>query len=80
MGPEPDFRWMTKDLREQLGGAIETLTKLRERCELVKNKLLFHLDQGQGLTQEQLVELYADIEKLFPRRVRKSPDNLDAPL
>jgi len=70
MGPEPDFRWMTKDLRE----------KLRERCELVKNKLLFHLDQGQGLTQEQLVELYADIEKLFPRRVRKSPDNLDAPL
>jgi hypothetical protein len=71
---------MSKDLREQLGSAIDTATRLRERVEMVKNKLLFHVDQGDGLTQEQLVEVYAEIAKLFPRRVRKASDSLDVPL
>lgn len=80
MDQEPDFRWVAKDLREQLGSAIDTFTKLRDQCELVRNKLLFHLDQGEGLTQEQLADVYADIARLFPRRVRKTSETLDAQL
>lgn len=75
-----DYQWLARDLREQLGSAIDTVTKLRERVDLMRNKLLFHVDQGQGLTQEQLVEVYAEIAKLFPRRVRKASDSLDVQL
>lgn len=80
MGQEPDYRWMTRDLREQLGSVMDVVSRLRGQCELVRNKLLFHVDQGEGLTQEQLLEVYAEIAKLFPRRVRKTSDSLDAPL
>jgi hypothetical protein len=77
----PDLQWCIRDLREQLGGAVETLTKLRDKCELVKNRLLFFVDQGEGLTQDQLVEVYTEINKLFPKRVRKqSTGTLDAQL
>lgn len=77
---DPDWRAMHSDLREQLGGAIDTLTKLRERVETVQNKLLFLVDQGEGMNQDQLAELYVEIGRLFPRRVRKTlPSPLDAP-
>jgi len=62
--------WLAKDLKEQLGGAIETLTKLRERVANLKIKLVSSLDQGQGLTQDQLADLYDEINRLFPTRVR----------
>ena len=76
----PDWRGMHSDLREQLGGAIDTLTKLRERVEVVQNRLLFLVDQGEGMTQDQVVEVYAEIGRLFPRRVRKTlPSPLDVP-
>lgn len=65
---------MIKDLKEQLGSAIDTLMKLRERVANLKIKLVSSLDQGQGLTQEQLVELYEEINRLFPTRVRTMPD------
>lgn len=62
---------MYKDLKEQLGGAIETLEKLRGRVADLKIKLVANVDQGQGLTQEQLAELYDEINRLFPTRTRK---------
>lgn len=78
--PEPDWQWMYRDLREQLGGAVDTLAKLRERVDSLKIKLVHHVDQGEGLTQEQLVEVYAEFDRLFPRRVRKPTEGLDARL
>lgn len=78
--PEPDWQWMYRDLREQLGGAMDTLTKLRERVDNLKIKLVHHVDQGEGLTGEELSEVYAEIERLFPRRVRRPSEALDAPL
>lgn len=78
--PEPDWQWMYRDLREQLGGAVDTLTKLRERVDSLKIKLVHHVDQGEGLTQEQLAEVYAEFDRLFPRRVRKTSEGLDARL
>lgn len=62
---------MYRDLKDQLGSAIETLEKLRNRVADMKIKLVSHVDQGQGLTQDQLVELYAEVNRLFPTRVRK---------
>ncbi len=74
---QPDYQWMTRDLRDQLEGAIDTLTKLRERVFVMKANLVHHMDQAEGLTHEELVELYAEIERLFPRRVRKTSEGLD---
>jgi hypothetical protein len=71
---------MYRDLREQLGGAVDTLAKLRERVDSLKIKLVHHVDQGEGLTQAQLDEVYAEFDRLFPRRVRKASEGLDARL
>lgn len=80
MKQEPDYQWINRDLKDQLLGAIETLNKLRDRVLSMKATLVHHVDQGEGLTHEELVELYAEIERLFPRRVRSAPKSLDAPL
>lgn len=77
---EVDLQWMNRDLREQVGSAIDMLMKLRARVDLLKMKLVHHVDQGEGLTKDELSEVYVEIEKLFPRRVRSTSDSLDAPL
>lgn len=80
MSENLDWQWMARDLREQLGSAIDMLSSLRGRVDLLKLKLIHHVDQGEGLTQDQLVEVYAEFDRLFPRRVRKSSDSLDVQL
>jgi len=77
---EPDYQRMYKRLREQLVELHDILTKLLARVDTLKIKLVHHVDQGEGLTHEQLVEVYAEFERLFPRRARKSSDSLDVPL
>lgn len=77
MSQEPDYRWMYRDLREQLMDAVETLEKLRERVHRLKATLVHHVDQGEGLTREELAGIYAEIDRLFPRRVRRAPESLD---
>jgi hypothetical protein len=75
----PDHEFLYADLREQLNDAIDTVMKLREQGDLVRNRLLFLVDQGDGLTQDQLLAVYTQIAKLFPRRVRRaSAESLDA--
>jgi hypothetical protein len=63
-----------QDLREQLDGALDTVTKLRAQGSLLGQKLLFWEDQGEGLTQDQLIWFRAEIMKLFPRRARKATE------
>ena len=74
---ELDWREMYRDLRDQLLSAVEALEKLHERVFRLKARLVHHVDQGEGLTHEELVEVYAEIDRLFPRRVRKTPTTLD---
>jgi CRISPR/Cas system CSM-associated protein Csm2 small subunit len=66
-----DCMYKYKDLKEQLGGAIETLEKLRGRVADLKINLVHHVDQGHGLTQDQLVVFYSEINNLFPTKIRK---------
>ena len=80
MNDELYLRWLNRDLRDQLVSSMDTLKLLRERCDQLKIKMVHHLDEGQGLTQIELIEIYAEFERLFPRRVRKPPDSLDVPL
>lgn len=80
MVEEPDWQSKYNKLREQLGEAFDTLTKLLNRVDSMKIKLVHHVDQGEGLTHAELSEVYAEIERLFPRRVRKSSESLDSPL
>lgn len=74
---EADWRWMLREAREQLMSVLDTLDKLYERVSMLKAKLVHHVDQGEGLTQEELVEIYAEIDRLFPRRIRQIPERLD---
>lgn len=74
---EPDWQWMYRDLREQLVGAVETLDKLRSCVDVLKARLVHHVDQGEGLTQEELAGVYAEIDRLFPHRVRKVLEGVD---
>lgn len=75
---ELDFRAIAKDLREQLNSVADTLIKLTDRVNMLKAKLVHHVDQGEGMTHEELVEVYGEIERLFPRRVRKISESLDS--
>ena len=61
-----------KDLKDQLSDAIDTMQRLHERCSNLRIKLLFYVDQGQGLTQQQLAGVHAEIDHLFPRRVKNT--------
>src|SRR4051812_48208213 len=54
-----------KDLREQLGGVVAMVSRLKDRCDALKNRLLFHVDQGEGLTQIQLAEVYTEINRIL---------------
>jgi len=76
---EDNLRYMNSDLKEQLGDAIDTVVRLRERASVLKARLVFYVDQGEGLTQEQLKEVYVEFEKLFPSRRRRKPA-VDTPL
>lgn len=80
MSEELDYLWITSDLQEQLRSSVDMLSVLRGRVDALKLKLVHHVDQGEGMTQDELVEVYAEIERLFPRRVRKSSEGVDAPL
>lgn len=77
---DQNLEWMYQDLKGQLRSAVDMLFVLRGRVDDLKIKLTHHLDQGEGLTHDELSEVCAEIERLFPRRVRKPSDNLDAPL
>lgn len=77
---QEQLEWMYQDLKQQLRSAVDMLFVLRGRVDDLKIKLVHHVDQGEGLTSDELSEVYAEIERLFPRRVRKSSDSLDAPL
>lgn len=70
----PDEDYVLQDLREQLNDAIDTVVKLREQGDLLRNRLLFLVDQGEGLTHDQLVEFHSQIVKMFPRRVRRTSE------
>lgn len=74
---DPDWQWMYQDLREQLYSAVDTLTKLRFRVDALKANLVHHVDQGEGLTKDELAGVYAEIDRLFPRRVRKASEGID---
>lgn len=68
---------LIRDLREQLGSVLDTLVRLRDRVINLKAKLVHHVDQGEGLTHEQLVEVYEELVRLFPSRARKASDDVD---
>ena len=74
---EPDWKWMFQDVCEQLRGAVDTINKLQDRVDALKANLVHHVDQGEGLTKDELAGVYAEIDRLFPRRVRKTADSID---
>ena len=73
----PDWQAMYRDLREQLSSSVDALIVLHERVFTFRARLVHLVDQGEGLTHDQLVEFYNEIERLFPRRVRKTSKSLD---
>lgn len=80
MSQKPDRQWASKELEDYVNNLLITLESLYGQALMLKTKLVHHVDQGEGLTQEELVEVYAEIDRLFPRRVRKTPEGLDVPL
>jgi hypothetical protein len=77
--PEYRYQWTIRNLRDQIRGIIKTLDTLNDRVTDLKAKLVHHVDQGEGLTQSELLEVYAEIDRLFPRRDRRTSEALDVP-
>lgn len=70
-----------EEFDDQLGSAIDTIIKLHDKSRSIRDKLLMNVARGQGLSHEQLVEVYEEIDRLFPRRTRRpSTEPVDSPL
>lgn len=61
-----------QDLKEQLGGALDTVMSLYARGTDLRKRLFSYVEQGRGLTPQQLDEFYTDVVKIFPIRTRRS--------
>lgn len=72
------------DIRQQLDSCFDTLIKLQNKMDDVRLKLSEQVGRGQGLSQNELVILFWQIDRLFSGRKReiqsKSPEPIDPAL
>ena len=55
-----------RELREQLGSAIDTMVKLNEKTREVRDKLATYI-RVRGYVEDELVEIFRDISRLSGR-------------
>lgn len=78
------LEWANGDIKQQLNSAHDTVIKLQNKMDDVRLKLSEQVGRGRGLSQDELVLLFWQIDRLFAGRRRnnqsKSPEPIDPAL
>jgi len=73
----PSYVWAVDDLRHQLGDAFETLKKLQKRVAAIRTVMQIRVEEGEGMTHQELVEVYVAFVRLFPANVETASEGVD---
>lgn len=70
---EDRLKFENREFREQLGSAMETANKLRDKVTEVRDLLLLYYGREEGMTHDEVEKILIQLNQMLSQRFRKCP-------